>query len=234
MVATLKGPDIIRKLREAHPELDAGARLGVVSSFCKDSRVEANAGRKSVEIVGTLTTDDIDLDEERVLPDGIDFNGYMMKNRNWFVDHDYSLLSCVGKVRSLTRKGNGWQYRVQMLYNPENPLIQAVVSLAEAGSCPTSIGFCEKDGGAPTKDEERRYPGKAFIVRKCVAVEGSFTAMPCNVSCQSGQVVFTGSEEKAETARGILVKSRIPEAYWARLGLAPVKAKRRILVWDGR
>lgn len=230
MVAFSKsGPDIIKALRHAHAELAESEPLGVVASFCKDARVERDPARKRVEIVATLTTDDIDLDKERVLPEGIDFDTYLLKNRNVFVDHDYNLMSCVGKFRAIARKSNGIECRVQMLNSPDNPLIGAVIAMAEAGGIGMSLGFSQKQGGPATAEEQRRYPGKAYLVRKCMAVEGSFTCMPCNVSSQSGAITY--ADEKAMGRMEVLVKSRVPKALWGRMGMQ--EKARRVVVCVG-
>lgn len=241
MVATpTRGPDIIKGLRDAARfrgfDVDDSEAIGMVSSFCKDAHVETNHGRKGrdgrevLDIVATLTTDDIDADQERVLTQGIDLDTYLLKNRNAFVDHEYDMLSCVGKFRYINRKAHSLECRVSMLNNPDNPLIKAVISLAEAGSCPMSIGFAKREGGAPTKDEEARYPGKAYLVRKCIAMEGSFTCMPANVSCQTGEIIY--AEKQAAICREILSKSAVPQRLWGKFGLPTPSAKPcTIVVW---
>lgn len=213
------GKDIISKIRAAHPELDPASRIGVVSSFCHGTKVASIPERKSVVISATLSTDDIDLDKERVIPDGIDFDAYIRKNRKAFVDHDYGYLSCVGFFRSIGTKDNKVRVAVQMIYDPENPLIRAVIKLAEQDTSPMSLGFKELEGGTPTSQESKQYPGKAYMVRKSIAIEGSFTCLPCNVSCQSDGVYYV-DESKAASAREILAKSRVPMSVWGRLGLA--------------
>ena len=230
MNLTQRGLDIIRRMKAAHPELDDNANIGVVSSFCKGVTVKAAEGTSPAEIVGTLTTDDLDLEGERVLPGGVDVNSYLLKNRNVFVDHQYDIQCCVGKIRSMAQRGNGWVVRVAMLNQPENPYVRAVMALAEAGSCPMSIGFELVEGGPPTAEELKKYPGTEFLIRKSRAIEASWTAMPANVACQSDGVTW-GDEEKSARSREILTKARIPERVID--SMVPRSQPRRVVVWAG-
>lgn len=229
MAAFARDPlDIIRRLKAAHPELADDAKVGLVASFCKGTVLKAATGTNPPEIVATLTTDDLDLDDEIVMPRGIDFDSYFLKNRNYFADHEYDMTHVVGKVRNVKVMDHAVIVRVAMV-NLDSPYTRAVMALAEADSCPSSIGYKDPVYGHPEGEAEtKRYGKSASLIRSCVAIEGSFTAMPCNVRCQSQGIIYP-DEEKSEERRGILVKARIPERVID--SMVPRKA-RRVLVVD--
>ena len=230
MNLTQRGLDIIRRMKAAHPELDDNANIGVVSSFCRGVVYKASTGTNPPEIVATLTTDDVDLDGEVVLPKGIDFESYFMKNRNYFADHEYDMAHVVGKVRNVKVMDHAVIVRVALV-NLDSPYTRAVIALAEADSCPSSIGFKDPVYGSPEGESEmKRYGKSATLIRSCVAIEGSFTAMPCNVRCQSQGIIYP-EDEKAEEKRGILTKARIPERVID--SMVPRSQPRRVVVWAG-
>lgn len=233
MVATQS--DILARVRKLCDvrgiPIKPSAKLGVFSSFGDGAEVKS-AGKDDVLIKVMLTTSDLDMDQERILPDGVDVTTYLMKNRNFFVDHEYDALRCVGKIRDMRRKGNGWAVDVVMMNRDTNPYTQAIIAWAEHGSAPTSIGFEETEAGPPTPTETKDYPNTRWMIRKCVALEGSFTAIPCNVSCQSQAVVYGNfGEEKRAGLREILVKSKAPLDVIRAL-VPEAKPKRRVVLCE--
>ncbi len=208
MVA-MDGKSIVERIKEnagrSGHKFTTG-KVGVVSSFSKEMRVD-DANR---DVVAVATTDDLDVQEEIVLPGGAD-RGYFDKNKKVFVDHSYDAMSTVGLLRNLKRwKGgaaDGWLARIHIIESPTNPLVDHILALARVG-IGTSIGFEALDYGRPTADEQKKYPGAKSIVRTWHWIELSFTCFPANVACQS--LEMTSDDSKAATCREFLTKSRAP------------------------
>lgn len=184
--------------------------VGVVAGFSKAMTVDEEGGNR--DILAVATTDDLDLEEEVVLPGGADVS-YFQQNKKVFVDHQYDTLSAVGVLRNLRKwrgpnGSEGWLARIHVPDSPENPLAMHVLALARAEGIGTSIGFEAVDYGRPTADESKRYPGAKSIVRRWKWLELSFTAMPCNVACQSRS--GSADDSKRASSRELLVKSRAP------------------------
>lgn len=216
MVAIMDGRPLIERIKARCEFLGLGVKgpLGVVSSFAKSASVETNR-----DIVAVATTDDLDLEEEVVVPGGADLS-YFQKNKKVFVDHTYDTMHAVGVLRRLTAwhghgGAEGWLARVNVPES-ENPLSSHVLALAAEG-IGMSIGFEAIDYGRPTADEQKAYPGVKSIVRRWKWIELSFTAMPCNVSCQtlSGHM----DTSKAAATRAMLVKSKAPRMAFQMLNL---------------
>ena len=225
------GHDIIESIRRRHAK-DAGltdqSRLGVFGTFYKGAKVLKSAVKGPTEIIGMATTDDLDLDQETVLPSGADWK-YFEANGNLFLDHCYSSMQAVARLRSITPVGNGWQVHAAFINNPMNENIRACQTLAEANGLGMSIGFEVQDGGPPTADEVAKYPGTTYVIRRWKGIEVSFTAMPCNVACRTHALVYgDDSEPKAARARELLSKNRVPESVWAGVGLK-IKPRRVIV-----
>lgn len=219
MVALMDGKSIVERIKEEAERRGHQCKgpVGVVSTFGKEMRVD----QPNRDVVALATTDDIDLEEEVVLPGGADIS-YFKKNKKVFVDHTYDTMSAIGVLRNLKRWSgpggrDGWIARVHVPDSPDNPLASHVLALAAAEGIGMSIGFEAMDFGRPTADEQKKYPGAKSIVREWRWLELSFTAMPCNVACQSQSVI--ADSEKAARAREILTKSKAPQSVFKLLHL---------------
>jgi len=215
---------LVDKIRSKHPELGGDAQIGVWASFGKDTTVDTEGGNRDITVVAN--TDDIDLDNEVVIPSGAD-RSYFESNRKVFVDHDYTMGSHVGSLR---RNGlsaypsfaeqKGWLARIGML-KISSPVPDDILSVAREVGIGVSIGFAATDVGPPTEDEAKRYEGKrgapASIVRAWDWIELSFTAMPCNVSCQSRVEVL--DDTRAASLEALVTKGKIQKASARALGL---------------
>lgn len=193
--------EIIERLK-CHPRVKGqDVPVGAFSVMCKGVKVEEDNGSYDMTVV--ITTDDIDLDDEVIAQDAIDF-GYLTANTQLFVDHEYNTLTHtagflrgpLGKWPS-TKDHRGWKARVRLYDNPAGEAVKLIAS--QSGQIGLSIGFYPTDHGPLTEDERARYTvgGKtpSSIIRKLSVFEFSFTALPCNVSCQ-GQLVAVGGGEK--------------------------------------
>jgi hypothetical protein len=219
MVALMDGKSIVERIKDEAERRGHACKgpVGVVSTFSKEMRVD----QPNRDVVAVATTDDLDLEEEVVVPGGADTT-YFKNNRKVFVDHEYGLLNAVGVLRNLkkwrgTNGADGWLARVHVPESPDNPLASHVLALAAAEGIGMSIGFEAMDFGRPTTDESKRYPGAKSIVREWRWLELSFTALPCNVACQSQGM--TTDTSKAARTREFLTKSNAPASVFRLLHL---------------
>lgn len=213
----MNATEVLRRMREKNGLAD-DAPVGIVSSF---GTVEEVTDDRNLVLVAT--TDDIDLDNEVVVPAGLRGEGYFFRNRKIFVDHRYDLGSAVGKLRSAVpfpspKNQRGWRIRVHIA---KGPLGDDVLTVAREIGIGASIGFTPIDYGKPTADEVKRYgrDGKTpkSIVRSAEWLETSVTAMPCNVACQGWAAVT--DDRKAAELDALVVKGRIARASAVALGL---------------
>lgn len=181
--------------------IKSDARCGMFGRFDAKVAVIPNEQRGAI-IRATASTDFVDLDDEVLLPGGAD-TSYLTANRSVFVDHWYDLDHCVGKVKEIRRDPatGSWVVDVRMLANSPFPYVGAVVSMASDVGIGMSVGFDPIEWGKPNADEAKLYPNAETIIRKWKMLEVSFTAIPCNVTCQSQSVTFDDmGEEMAKHA----------------------------------
>lgn len=230
-------PDIITRLK-AHPGIADDATVGVVSSLGKGAEIVSKDD--TLDILATLTTTDVDLDDEVLVAGGGDVS-YLKRNTAIFADHNYDMMNYVGAMRSIYQYGDpenpkGWKMRFHV---SDMPLGKACAKIVEfAGQIGISIGFKAIDFGPPTAEELELYGGtKKFssIVRKWEAFEGSTTCLPCNVPCQgvSGSSVKTpiisvGKSVDMYNAVEELVTRGIIDRESASLLGMPISAKRKM------
>lgn len=214
-----------------HPKAEDGA-YGVVSSVCKDARVDDDGETNDVVVV--ITTDAVDLSNEVVLPGGMRMD-YLLANRKVFADHEYDIEHTVGHLRlppkpfPSAEAQKGWRCRVGMI--PDNPLAMAIKSIIRhTGSIGASIGFKPVEVDTPTDEELERYSvgGKdiSSIIRVADIFEFSFTSLPCNVDCQSKTAVFDDS--LAESVERMVTMGVVDRASAFALGVPGVTEKRHI------
>lgn len=218
------------KARATEASGDAASAVGVVAGWSGKMTVEGDG--RTVQAVAN--TDDIDLDDEVVVPSGLT-PGYFAKNKSVFVDHMYDMGSYVGQLRELKAfpgEGDaqrGWLARVHMV---DTPLGNDVLTLCRETGLGVSIGFRATDYGPPTSDEKKRYTRNGItpksVVRAGELLELSFTAMPANVSCRTLSIGEAKSAAMDQLDR-LVVKGRIRRETAAAMGLTD--AQKRTIVF---
>jgi len=143
------------------------------------------AAGQPFQISGYCTTDAVDLEQEVIIPDGVDWKTYFGKNKSMFVDHNYDALSCVGKWRSFQYTPRGIVCNSTLVEGGTNPLRDWVRTLAEGHQIGYSVTVQRIGKGAPTPDEAKKYPGAKLITRASKLIEISYTAIPMNGECQA-------------------------------------------------
>lgn len=240
-------PDIITRLK-AHPGVTDDTVIGVISSFGKDAEIDIRDTTK--DIVATLTTTDIDLENEVLEAKGADL-GYLRENGVVFADHNYGLSDYVGDIRAVTpvygadkQTPKGWKMRFHVCDTLEGETVQKIVD--HRGKIGISIGFIAEDFGPPTAEEVKLYTQNGreptSIVRKFRGFEGSATLLPCNVKCQAagapgGKAIFKtgpGQDELLHDVDDLVRLGIITREAASRLG-APITPKRKFhAVSEGR
>lgn len=223
-------PDIITRLK-AHPGIADDATVGVVSSFGKGAEVVDKADTR--DILVTANTQDIDLDNEVVVPSGADTT-YFERNKMIFADHMYDLSQVAGKLRQLDKYPSdadhkSWRVRAHINDNPIGNAIMTIVR--ETGQIGVSVGFKALSFGPPTEEELAKYSIDGSTLRSIVRAwewfELSFTALPCNVACQSMGLTEGKSVDMYNAVDELVTKGLIDRESASLLGM-PISAKRKM------
>lgn len=192
------------------------AAIGVKAVITDDFTIEKEANTGRDEYVAIATTEDIDLDGEVVVASGLT-KTYLERNRKLFCDHEYGMADVVGSIRTISayptpQDHRGWKVRISLNETPMGVVTRKIIE--DSGHIGLSIGFTVNDRGPATQAEREKYRqgGKepASIVRSGDWFELSATPMPCNVSCQTGQVIRAGKAIDIISdmvAKGLLTRS---------------------------
>ena len=192
--------------------IEAG-ELGARTSFNRviEYKQVSNGTSPVFEIGAMATTDDVDQDQEVVLPEGCDWSVFERIGKHMYADHWYGIENRVGLARSWALRPNGpgrkgWFMTSVIRRDPDYPMRGAIIEAALESVVGLSIGFEKVDGSAPTPEESKRYPGVGYVIRKAKIFEVSFTFMPCNINCVSASVASV-TDKHAERVAEWAVKS---------------------------
>jgi len=231
----LTGLNRLELLRKSHPSLAPTDEVGIWSTFGANAEIkQAPDGGRTINIIAT--TSDMDLDKERVMPQGADTSYWRQNGLKVYTDHCYSVHDVAGVVnpsslRMFPDESNprGWKMSVGIL---NNPVGDAIVEITRAtGQIGASIGFTPIESTRPStlsigEDDEDDMPER--VITKWMWLETSFTAMPCNVSCQGALVNNPG--KMLSTLEGLVRKGRVlPQAAYA-LGLPQTEVKKKVFI----
>ena len=203
------GLERIKRMMEApqHAKLGLKAgRVGLIGFGIKSSSLDAKNPR---DIIVTANTDDVDLDDEVVVPGGADMR-YYHENRANFIDHSYDFGKHVGSMRSiaLAPDRRSWINRSAIFDGLKSIYADDLLAVARQAGIGASIGFESLDGGPPKATDPPAYQKAGFVIRKWRMVELSFTAMPCNVSCRTMHEIGGVDPEKMAVLDELVTKGR--------------------------
>lgn len=208
----MKTNQVLQSIKDRHC-LKSTDEVGIIGSISTKSSVD----RANRHIRCTATSNFVDLTDEVVVQDGIDWS-YLDANRKILVDHQNTLDHLVGTLvnrKAVTKIVNNrlvtqrWDILVHVLPLEKNKYTEDILTIAENSGIGMSIGFQVLEKGPPTKEEMALYNGgKPFdtIIRKCKILEVSFVACPCNVEAQSLDVE---SIKRADAIRELVTKQLI-------------------------
>lgn len=200
--------DVITKMRGRHG-LKSGQAVGVAGFHCKEAAI--SEAESDVEAV--MTTVDVDLDDEVVLPSGADLSYFnATSQRKVFLDHCYDMASNVGVVRFINpfpnaEKPIGLKARIHIYRRMKDSRCDDLLERIKQGGMGMSVGFIPMEVGEPSRDEVVLYPKAESIVRRWKMLEVSFTSLPCNVRCQTlstPEVVATPKTVVIERERRVI------------------------------
>lgn len=217
-----------RLVRAAHkfigPDVQPDA-IGTVGRAFKAATAKPDNGGWDIE--GVATTDDVDCENEVVLPGGLDW-GPLNAYKTLYGDHIYGVRTAVATLRWVARSSspNGFRIRARMLPDEFSEDIPRYRILAERGALGYSIGFFATDRGTLTPDEAKRYPRAKSIVRKAAVFECSLTSCPCNLACAGASVY--ADDSKASVLADLVAKSLLPGRFGSLWDVAP--PPRRVVV----
>ena len=210
--------------------LDDGP-LGIKSSVgVRFKRVDDKETPDRPDYIAFANTDDLDLDEEIVVPGGARLD-YIKKNLKIFANHSYENDDVVGAIRSIsaypsTANHKAWQVRFKLTTLEAGETVRKIIE--ETGTIGLSVGFFAREYGPPTPEEIKAYSvgtkRPRSIVREWDWFELSATALPCNKACQTTGIA-TDAKHAAEIER-LVTKGAITRSGAARLGL-PIGPERK-------
>lgn len=224
-----RAQEIISRLKVKHGDGSLGVRGGIAKG------VEFKETASGREITAIATTDDVDLDNEVVLPSGADPESYFFSNKKIFVDHQYDSTYCVGSLRTAEpvpskAAPTSWKVTIALFSGLRSPLADDIWTMARDSGIGLSIGFRPVEVGPLTTEEARKYGGSVrSIVRAWEWLELSFTAFPCNVSCQTMEATEAPTGKEAAILE-LVTKGRIRKQAAAAFGVHPAIDRSRVFM----
>lgn len=211
-----RGETIVERIR-TRAGLGASALVGVAATFAKETTVD----EPNRDIIVRATTDDVDMDQEIIVPGGADLT-YWQANRSMFLDHWYDLAHHVGSMRYTSpwpsaKAQRGWIVRGHVVSGLKNPLADDLLTVAREVGIGASIGFEALECSPPTDQDPEQYRKAASVVRQWRWIELSYTALPCNVACQS--MAEAADESRMAELDRLVTKGRIKRASAVSMGM---------------
>lgn len=187
-IAGTSALDRIRSRARTHSGVDAekvGCRVSPMLEM-KVHEPPAGKAKGPVEIEAVANTPTVDLDDEVVVPSGLDPSIHL-RYRSIYYNHLYGSfcdggepILPIGSLRyaTLTDQGSAWRIRFAVASNPF--ALDVLTGIREGIIRGVSIGFAREDFGPPTEEELNEYGPHEFITRRGLWLETSATPMPCN------------------------------------------------------
>lgn len=224
-----RGLKMVEQLRAKYA-VDPSVKVGLVGTYCKMQTVDDERNITSI-----INTGDIDSQYEVVVPAGMD-RSYLDRNKKAFLDHSYNFEKAVGSIRwirGMPDDGNptAWKAQTFIYDKPGDPTGDQLLYVARNGGIGASVGFQALDYSQPTDEERARYKraGKEApdaIVRKWLAMEFSYTAFPCNVSCQGYAAEPSDVDARMQSLDEMIVKNHITRAFAASIGFPTAPSRK--------
>jgi HK97 family phage prohead protease len=120
-----------------------------------------------------------DLDNEVVVPSGLDTSYFPEKVKAVYFSHNYGELP-VGTCRAMSVKDSGRSLYAATYILPGARGDDLLTAMEHEAINGFSVGFMPVEYGPPTPEETKAYGLHDCIVRKGLLLEYSVTPMPCN------------------------------------------------------
>lgn len=176
--------------------------------------------RKERLVQGLVSVASPDMDEEVVMPSGLDRWYFPDKVAAVYWNHDYDQMPVCKCVNMAVRK-NGAELFATTYIMPSafgDDLLTAIEKGVINGF---SVGYKPIDRGPPTVEEKKLYGEHKVITRKGVLIEYSITPMP---TCAGALVEMVS---KSEIHRSSAIQFGLPEVS------APVVPTKRVFIMAG-
>jgi len=215
----------IDSIKDRHKCDDVGVTVCSVESLTmRDFTGEGGDG----VFQGIATTGSVDLDDEVVEPDGLDWS-YALKFKAMYPSHGGYGTDPVAKLLAAKRKGEGWYFRGQFL--KATPLARQWHALCkEMGTFGVSIGFQASERRRPTDDEKKKYGPHSYYIASARVLELSPTFLPSNPDALAefvGKGKATLTDDQAVTLERMVKAGRVSKTLAKSLGY---NVKRRTVV----
>ncbi len=205
----MKLTDIIRK----RYDLPGSDKISFAASSIESSRMKAwpqTDKDPPPTFSGIATTAAVDLEDEVVVPKGLDWS-YALQWRYMYPSHKDYGYGPIAVLNNVSLKDDGWFFNATWI--KANPAAKDFYSIAkETGILGVSIGFKVLESGRPTSDEVKQYGPHKSIVRRGAVIELSPTFMPANpdavVSMKSGRCVDCELQKDVERLVGLGLVSK--------------------------
>lgn len=166
--------DIIRKRHS----IGADDPIGFAVSAVESLRMKEWSDDQPPVFSGVATSAVVDLDDEVVVPDGLDWS-YALRFRAMYPSHQNYGTGPIAKLNNVQLKDGRWLFTAVFL--KANPMARDFYAIAkELGTMGVSIGFKVLDAGRPTDSETKEYGPHKSIIRSGAVLELSPTFMPAN------------------------------------------------------
>jgi HK97 family phage prohead protease len=154
------------------------SEVGGDDVLCKATVIKSIKSDHEQRLVsGIVSTTSVDLDNEIVVPSGMDLSYFPGCVKAVYLNHDYSSLP-VATCRKLTPQGDALFCQTYIRRGPMgDDLLLAIEDGAVNGF---SVGFKPIDFGPPTMDERKAYGECDTVVRSSKLLEYSIVSMPAN------------------------------------------------------
>lgn len=223
--------ELIRKRAAAIKAINAEDRVGVMSRamVAEDIKATENANGRFVSMI--VTTDDVDMENEVVDPNGADTSYINTRGQGKvFLDHRMETEFAVGSIvytakHIIDGELRGYRQLIRIRNDSPFPFADDCWNMAKTIGIGSSVGYAGRVMSKVYPTDPARWAGAKSVVRRWKWIETSLTAAPMNVSCQS-QSVSEG--KRLATLDDLVTKSIIKRETAVVLGLTD--AKPRIII----
>jgi HK97 family phage prohead protease len=189
--------------------------------ICKQFAATLTIGDAEHTVLARISTAGVDRDGEVLVPQGCDATDFN-KSPTVFYNHDYTLP--VERCEGIRRYEDTIEAKTRFAQRPENHqgpwLPDSVFALLQQGVINGfSVGFVPVEGRHPSKKDQQQFGSKVrYVYSKWKLLEYSIAPLPANQDA----LVLAAS-------KGIVTANAARQLF-PDLTLAPVRAKRRVLI----
>lgn len=206
-------------------------RFGVATKSATAADISATENETGRFISMVVTTDDVDLENEVVDPNGADTTYINTRGQGKvFLDHRMETEFTIGSIVYTAKHVvdgvlRGYRQLIQVRSNSSFPFADDCWNMAKTIGIGASVGYAGRVLTQVYPTDPDRWRGAKSVVRRWKWIETSLTAAPMNVSCQS-QAVTEG--KRLAQLDELVTKSIIKRETAAIMGLAD--ARPRIII----